>query len=61
MLLTCLQFFNATIDMFTFIPSGVVENRVKSFLLTCLQFSNVIIDMSTFILQVRGVVGDRVP
>ena len=28
MLLTCLQFSNATIDVFTFIPRGVVGYRV---------------------------------
>ena len=38
MLLTCLQIFNVTIDMFIFIPNGVVENGVKSCCLRAYSF-----------------------
>ena len=37
-LLTCLQIFNVTIDMFIVIPNGVVENRVKSCCLRAYSF-----------------------
>ena len=55
-LVTCLQSFNVTIDMFAFIPRDWVSSVIV--LLTCLHFSTVTIDIFTFI--PRGVVGYQV-